>query len=33
VDKRGNVSFNGEPLDGDEEAVIAETCQDLIKQK
>ena len=33
VDKRGNVSFNGEPLDGDEEAAIAEACQDLMKQK
>jgi len=33
VDKREYVSFNGEPLNGDEEAVIAEACQDLIKQK
>ena len=33
VDKRGNVSFNGERLGGDEEAAIAEACQELVKQK
>ena len=33
VDKRGNVSFNGERLDGTQEAAIAEACQELMKQK
>ena len=33
VDKRGNVSFNGQLLGNAEEAAIAEACQDLMKQK
>ena len=32
VDKRGNVSFNGELLGDDQEAAIAEACQELMKR-
>ena len=33
VDKRGNVSFNGQLLGDPEEAAIAEACRNLITQK
>lgn len=33
VDRRGNVLFNGEPLDDEEEAAIAEACQELMAQR
>lgn len=33
VDKRGNVSFNGQRLSWDDKAAIAEACRELMKSK